>query len=117
MQVSLTTTSGLERRLEVAVPRERITGEVQQRLQRLSKTVRLKGFRPGKVPLAVVKQQFGEQVQGEAISDLIERTFAEAVTQQQLKPAANPRIEPLAMGEDADLRYAAIFEVLPEVAI
>lgn len=117
MQVSLTTTNGLERRLEVAVPRERITGEVQQRLQRLSKTVRMKGFRPGKVPLAVVKQQFGDQVQGEAISDLIERTFAEAVQERQLKPAASPRIEPLAVAADADLRYAAIFEVLPEIVV
>lgn len=117
MQVSLTTTTGLERRLEVAVPRARIAAEVQTRLQRLSKTARIKGFRPGKVPLAVVRQQFGQQVEGEAVSDLIERTFAEAVTQQQLKPAASPRIEPLQIAPDADLRYAAVFEVLPEISV
>lgn len=117
MQVSLTTTTGLERRLEVAVPQQRVAGEIEQRLKTLSRTARLKGFRPGKVPYAVVRQQFGDQVRSEAVSDLIERTFAEAVTQEKLRPAAGPRIEPLAVAADGDLRYAATFEVLPEVHI
>ena len=117
MQVSLTTTTGLERRLEVAVPQQRVAGEIEQRLKTLSRTARLKGFRPGKVPYAVVRQQFGEQVRNEAVSDLIERTFAEAVTQEKLRPAAGPRIEPLDASAEGELRYAATFEVLPEVAI
>ena len=86
MQVSLTTTSGLERRLEVAVPGERVASEVEQRLKRLSRTARLKGFRPGKVPLPVVRQQFGDQVHAEVVSDLMRSTFAEAVSQQKLRP-------------------------------
>ncbi len=118
MQVSVKTTAGLERRLEVAVPGERVAGEVDQRLKRLARTARIKGFRPGKVPYAVVKQQFGSQVHAEAISDLMQSTFAEAVSQQKLRPAAGPRIEPLEMGQGgSELRYAAVFEILPEVSV
>jgi trigger factor len=117
MQVSLTATGGLERRLEVAVPAQRVTSEVEQRLKRLSRTARLKGFRPGKAPIAVVRQQFGEQVHAEVVSDLLRSSFAEAVTQEHLKPAAGPRIEPIALQPGADLKYAAVFEILPDVTV
>ncbi|HEX2789104.1 MAG TPA: trigger factor [Steroidobacteraceae bacterium] len=117
MQVSVTTTHGLERRLEVAVPGERVAGEVDQRLKRLARTARLKGFRPGKVPYAVVRQQFGSQVHAQTVSDLMQSTFAEAVSQQRLRPAGGPRIEPIAVEPGSELRYAAIFEVLPEVTL
>jgi trigger factor len=116
MQVSVTTTGGLERRLEVAVPGARVASEVDERLKRLTRTARLKGFRPGKVPYAVVKQQFGTQVHAEAVSDLMHSTFAEAVSQQKLRPAGGPRLEPLAIGPEG-LRYAATFEVLPEITL
>ena len=105
MQVSVTTTHGLERRLEIAVPGERLAGEVDQKLKRLARTARVKGFRPGKVPYAVVKQQFGSQV------------HAEAVTQERLRPAGGPRIEPIKTEPGSELRYAAVFEVFPEVAV
>jgi trigger factor len=117
MQVSLTATSGLERRLEVAVPAQRVASEVAQRLKKLSRTARLKGFRPGKAPLQVIQKQFGEQVHAEAVGDLMRTTFAEAVTQEKLKPAAGPRIEPLAVQPGEDLKYAAVFEVLPDVKL
>ncbi len=117
MQVSVTTTQGLERRLEVAVPGERVAGEVDQRLKRLARTARLKGFRPGKVPYAVVRQQFGSQVHAQTVSDLMQSTFAEAVSQQRLRPAGGPRIEPIAVEPGSELRYAAIFEVLPDVTL
>jgi trigger factor len=117
MQVSVTTTQGLERRLEVAVPGERVAGEVDQRLKRLARTARIRGFRPGKVPYAVVKQQFGNQVHAEAVSDLMQSTFAEAVDQQKLRPAGGPRIEPIQVDPGSELRYAAVFEVLPEVSV
>src|SRR5580698_3141459 len=87
MQASVTTTHGLERRLEVAVPGERVAGEVDQRLKRLARTARLKGVRPGKVPFAVVRQQFGSQVHAQTVSDLMQSTFAEAVSQHRLRPA------------------------------
>jgi trigger factor len=117
MHVSLTATGGLERRLEVAVPEQRVTTEVESRLKQLSRTARLKGFRPGKAPYAVIQKQFGEQVRGEVIGDLIRSSYAEAVNQEKLNPAGGPRIEPLAVSPGADLKYTATFEVLPEVKL
>jgi len=117
MEVSLSDTGGLSRRLEVAVPATEVAKEVQQRLQRLSRTARLKGFRPGKAPLAVITKQFGEQVRAEVVSDLMRSSFAQAVSQEKLRPAAGPRIEPIAMGPETDLKYAAHFEVLPEISV
>jgi trigger factor len=117
MQVSLTATGGLERRLEVAIPAAQIDGEVAQRLNKISRTARLKGFRPGKAPIAVIRQQYGEQVHGEVISDLMRASFSEAVAREKLNPAGGPRIEPIAMAPGSDLKYAAVFEVLPEVRL
>ena len=117
MQVSLTATSGLERRLEVAVPATEISTAVEQRLKTISRTARLKGFRPGKAPITVVRKQFGEQVHAEVIQDLMRSSFAEALSQEKLTPAGGPRIEPIAMGPGSELKYAAIFEVLPEIKI
>jgi trigger factor len=117
MQVSLTATGGLERRLEVAIPAAQIDGEVAQRLNKISRTARLKGFRPGKAPIAVIRQQYGEQVHGEVISDLMRASFSEAVAREKLSPAGGPRIEPIAMEPGRDLKYAAVFEVLPEVRL
>ena len=117
MQVSLSATGGLERRLEVAVPATEVASEVEQRLKKISRTARLKGFRPGKAPFAVIRKQFGEQVHTEVVTDLMRSSFAQALSQEKLTPAANPRIEPLAMGPGSDLKYAAVFEVMPEVQI
>ena len=101
MQVSLTATGGLERRLEVAIPAAQVDGEVAQRLNKISRTARLKGFRPGKAPLAVIRQQYGEQVHGEVINDLMRSSFSEAVAREKLNPAGGPRIEPIAMDPGA----------------
>ncbi len=117
MQVSVTATGGLERRLEVAIPAAQVDGEVAQRLNKISRTARLKGFRPGKAPLAVIRQQYGEQVHGEVVSDLLRSSFSEAVAREKLNPAGGPRIEPIAMGPGGDLKYAAVFEILPEVRL
>ncbi|GAC1677974.1 MAG: trigger factor [Steroidobacteraceae bacterium] len=117
MQVAVSDTGGLGRRLEVTVPATEVSEEVKQRLGRLSRTARLKGFRPGKAPYAVVAKQFGEQVRAEVLSDLMRSSYAQALTQVNLKPAGGPRIEPLSMQSGADLRYAALIEVLPEVKV
>ena len=117
MQVSVTAVNGLERRLEVTLPGEQVSREVDQRLKQLARTVRLHGFRQGKVPLAVVRRQYGSQVHMEAVSDLMERSFSEAVTQQNLRPAAGPRLEPLQVEPGSELRYAAVFEVLPQITV
>ena len=117
MQVSLVSTNGLERRLEVTVPGELVANRVNQQLKNLARTARLKGFRPGKVPFAVVRKQYEGQVHSEAVTDLVQRSFAEAVAQAKLRPAGDPRIEPLQVAPGAELRYAAVFEVLPEIAL
>jgi trigger factor len=117
MQVSLTATGGLERRLEVAIPASQVDSEVAQRLNKISRTARLKGFRPGKAPLAVIKQQYGDQVHGEVINDLMRASFSEAVAREKLNPAGGPRIEPIALAPGSDLKYAAVFEVLPEIKL
>src|SRR3979409_105585 len=117
MQVSLTATAGLERRLEVAVPATEVSTEVEQRLKSISRTARLKGFRPGKAPITVVRKQFGEQVHAEVVSDLMRRSFAQALSQEKLTPAGGPRIEPITMGPGTELKYAAIFEVVPEIKV
>lgn len=117
MQVSLTTVAGLERRMEVAVPAERISAEIETRLKNVARTARLKGFRPGKAPLPVVRQQFGPQVQSEVVGDILRETYSDAVTQQSLRPATDPRIELVSAEPGAELRYVASFEVLPEIAI
>src|SRR3981081_4915064 len=91
MEVSLSDTGGLSRRLELAVPATEVAKEVQQRLKRLSRTARLRGFRPGKAPLAVITKQFGDQVRAEVLSDLVRSSFAQAVSQEKLRPAGGAR--------------------------
>src|SRR3979490_1363420 len=115
MQVSLTATGGLERRLEVTVPATEVSTEVEQRLKSISRTARLKFFRPGKAPITVVRKQFGEQVHAEVVSDLMRSSFAQALSQEKLTPAGGPRIEPITMAPGTELKYAAIFEVVPEI--
>jgi trigger factor len=117
MQVSVESVGKLERRMQVQVPAERVSKEIADRLKQLSRTARLKGFRPGKAPLTVIKQQFGQQVHREVIGELMQSSFSEAVTQNQLAPAGQPRIEPQSVGEGQDLTYVATFEVFPEVAL
>jgi trigger factor len=117
MQVSVETTGSLERRMEVSVPNEQIEQAIDERLKQVSRTARLKGFRPGKAPIKIIKQQFGAQVRQEVLSDLMQSSFARAVTEQKLMPAAGPRIEPISSAPGEDLRYRAIFEVYPEVKL
>ena len=117
MQVSVESTGALERRMEVQVPAERVEKAVDERLQRMSRTVRLKGFRPGKVPVKVVRQQFGQQVRQEVLGDVMQSTFNEAVIQEKLTPAGGPRIEPISLEQGADLKYRAVFEVLPQIEL
>ena len=117
MQISVENTGKLERRMQVQVPAERVSKEIATRLKELSRTARLKGFRPGKAPITVIRQQFGQQVHREVIGELMQSSFAEAVTRNQLTPAGSPRIEPTSVAEGQDLTYVATFEVFPEVAL
>ncbi|OUS17677.1 trigger factor [Gammaproteobacteria bacterium 50_400_T64] len=115
MQVSIETTSGLERRMTVGVPAEEIDKEVVQRLQKASQTARIDGFRKGKIPAKVIKQRYGAGVRQEVVGEVLSRTFYEAVSKEELRPAGQPAIEPVKDEEGADLEYIATFEVYPEI--
>jgi len=117
MQVSVESIGKLERRMQVQVPAERVSQEIATRLKTLSRTARLNGFRPGKAPLNVIRRQFGVQVHREVIGELLQSSFAEAVSANRLAPAGSPRIEPQSIDEGQDLRYIATFEVFPEIAL
>jgi len=115
MEVSVENTGGLARRMTVQVPAERLDGEVKTRLQSMVGTVRLDGFRPGKVPLKVIEQKFGKRVQLEVMEQLVNSTLQEALTREGIRPVAAPSIEPKASKPGEPLEYTAIFEVYPEI--
>lgn len=117
MEVSVETTQGLERAMTITVPAERIDKEVADRLSRLKNTAKLNGFRPGKVPMAVVKKRFGESVLHEVAGEVIQASFGEAVTKENLTPAGAPQIDPEEIAAGKDLTYKATFEVYPEFEV
>ncbi len=101
----------------MAVPAEQIDREVEQRLRKLSRTVRMDGFRPGKVPLKIVAQHYGPQVRSEVIGDAVQKAFSEVVQEQKLKVAGYPRIERKEGGDEKQLSFSATFEIYPEVKL
>ncbi len=118
MQTNLERLGELVRRLSVTLPAAEIESEVETRLKRLSRTVKLHGFRPGKVPLKVVAQQFGMQVRQEVLGDAMQRSFGEAIREQNLKVAGYPRFDAAPpAGGAAEFQYSATFEVYPDVAV
>ena len=118
MQVSVESNGVLERRMTVQVPSERIDREVEKRLRTYAKTVRIDGFRRGKVPVKIVRKRFGDGVRQEAVGEVIETTFFEALKEQELAPVGAPDIKP-DRGEEGDehFSYTATFEVMPEVKL
>lgn len=117
MQVSLETTSGLERRLTIGVPAEQVDAEVENRLKQAARTVTIKGFRKGKVPMSEVQKRFGAGVRQEVVGDVISRSFYAAVQKENVKPAGQPAIQPKQLAAGKDLEYVAIFEVYPTVTL
>jgi len=117
MQVSIESSTGLERQLKIGVPADRVESEVAQRLQKATKTVSIKGFRKGKVPLKVVKQQFGKGVRQEVVGEIVNSSFYEAIAQEKLQPVGQPRIDDIKDSEGQDLEFLAVFEVYPEIAL
>jgi trigger factor len=115
MQVSVENTGGLERRMTVQVPAERIDQEVTSRLQSMKSSIRLDGFRPGKVPLQVVENKYGAQVRQEVIEQVINSTLHEALTQENIRPAGEPSIAPQEANPGEELEFVATFEVFPEI--
>ncbi|MDP3845119.1 MAG: trigger factor [Pseudomonas sp.] len=117
MQVSVESTSALERRMTIGVPAERIETEVTKRLQQTARRAKVAGFRPGKVPMSVIRQRYEDAARQEALGDLIQATFYEAVAAQKLNPAGSPAVEPKLFEKGKDLEYVATFEVFPEFEV
>lgn len=117
MQMTLETLGQLERRLHVAVPKAQIEGEVQKRLEQLAKTVKIAGFRPGKVPLKMVAQQYGSQVRSDVITDTVQASLNDAIRTQNLRVAGYPRIEPQQDAAEDQFAFSAVFEVYPEIKL
>ncbi len=118
MQATIEKISNLERRLNVSLPTQEIDAEVQSRLKRLARNIRMDGFRPGKVPFRLVQQTYGGQVRQEVLGDVLQKSFGEAVRQQNLRVAGYPRFEPKPAPEDnQQVEFSATFEIYPEVGV
>ena len=117
MQVSVENTSALERRMTIAVPAERVETEVNKRLQQTARRAKVPGFRPGKVPMSVIRQRYEDAARQEAFGDLVQSSFYEAVVEQKLNPAGAPAVEPKSFEKGKDLEFVAIFEVFPEFTV
>lgn len=117
MQVSVEATSGLGRRLTIDVPADKVDAQVNQRLREAQKSVRMDGFRPGKVPLSTVQKRYGAAVRNEVLADVMRETYLEAVTQEKLEPAGMPGFEAVTNESGKDLRYTATIEIFPEVKL
>ena len=117
MQSNQQPASPLERRIDMAVPMAEIEKQVEQRLKKMARTVKMSGFRPGKVPFKMVQQHYGDQARSEAIGEAVEKAFGEAVRSQNLRVAGYPRIEPKGGEDQGQLEFSAVFEVYPEVRL
>ena len=117
MQVSVETTQGLERRLTITVPADSVDSAVKARLQQLSKTQRINGFRPGKVPVSVIQKRFGAAVRQEVAGDVMQQNFYQAIVQEKINPAGMPSFELVKDENGQDLEFVAAFEVYPEVEV
>lgn len=116
MQVQLETLSGLERRMSIALPLAAIDAQVAERLKRIARTAKIQGFRPGKAPAKIVEANYGAQVREEVLGEQVQQSFYKAAVEQKLRVAGYPRFEP-AEGDAENFKFAAAFEVYPEITI
>lgn len=118
MQVSIESSEGLERRMTVEVPAERVNEEVEKRLKKIARTARLDGFRPGKAPLSVIRRRYAGEVHQEVFGELLQTSYFEALKQEDLEPAGEPKIERMDDKDPAEgFGYTATFEVMPTVEL
>ena len=118
MQVSVESTDGLERRMTVSLPAADIDVQIVERLKKAQKTVAINGFRKGKVPMNVLRQRFGASVRQEVLGELVNKSYAEALVKEDIRPLGQPRIEPFEDGQRGDeFSYTAVFEVPPKVEL
>ncbi len=116
MQVTETSSEGLRREFSVVVPKEDIQGRMNTRLTEVGASVNVPGFRPGKVPLAVLKQRYGDAVRGEILEQTIQDTIQKTVEEKDLRPAMEPKIDLVTFEDGVDLEYKLTVEVIPEIA-
>ena len=116
MQATIEKVSTLERRLNVSLPVREIDSEIENRLKRIARNARMHGFRPGKVPYRLVQQQYGGQVRQEVLGDALQKTFGEAVRQQNLRVAGYPRFE-AKPSEGDQFEFSATFEIYPDIQL
>lgn len=117
METTTQTTNPLERRLDLSVAIDALESAIEQRLKRMGRNMKMPGFRPGKVPFAMVKQQYGAEARHEALTEALNTAFGEAVVGQKLNVAGYPSIEPKASESTTHLEFSAVFEVYPEFAL
>lgn len=117
MQVSVESKEGLKRQMTVELPAEKINEAMESRLKEVSRSANMDGFRPGKVPMSVIRKRFSEQVRQEVFGDLVQSSYFEALTQEKLEPAGQPIIEPHDDVAEGAMGYTAMFEVMPEVKL
>ncbi len=117
MATQLETTGSLERKLNMAVPVADVNRQVVDRLRKLSRNVKMPGFRPGKVPMKMIEQSYGPQVHAEVLSDAVSKAFSDAVAEHQLRVAGQPRIESRDSGTESEIGFTATFEVYPDIAL
>lgn len=117
MQVSVENVSGLERRLKIAVPASQVEQAVNKKINQTARTIKIDGFRVGKVPVDVVKKRYGASIRAEALDDIIRDAYIGALQQTELKIAGFPNIEPISFDEGKDIEFAAVVEVYPEVTV
>src|SRR5215471_18789271 len=115
MQVTETSADGLKREYTITVPAEDLEQEITRRLGEIGRQIRLPGFRPGKVPMRILRTRFGPSVRGEVLQSTLQTSSAEAISERQLRPALPPKVDILSAAEGADLEYKMALEVLPEI--
>jgi len=115
MQVTETTSEGLKREFSVVVPAGDVENQMASRLSEIGRTISLPGFRPGKVPVGILRKRFGDSVRGEVLEKTIQDSWQEALTDKGLRPAAEPKVEIVTFEEGKDLEYKLNVELLPEI--
>ncbi|MEM7022036.1 MAG: trigger factor, partial [Pseudomonadota bacterium] len=115
MEVTETAADGLKREYKIIVQADEIEGRVSDRLKELSRTIRMPGFRPGKVPVSLLRKQYGRSVMGEVVEQAVNQGSQQAISDNELRPALRPKIEVTSFDEGADLEFTMAVEVLPEV--
>src|ERR1700676_1206135 len=115
MNVTETSADGLKRKLKITVPANEVEDKITLRLGEIGRSVRIPGFRPGKVPMPMLRKRYGPAVRGEVLESAVQDSSAEAMREHNLRPALPPRVEIVSAAEGADFEYKISLELMPEM--